>query len=260
MNSTPRRALMLALPLVLGSALLGGVLLLQPSAAAPPVSEVASAPPATAPAHVVASEAPLLQPLSIPIGRQGSPVSSDTAPLLPGLALPGLSPEPVPVPPASVPFAPAPPPAPDAAPTGRSLEAASIGCGAFPVGKAIIINLAAQDLTSCQDGAAISNTLVTTGRPELPTPTGITSVLRKNSPWVMRSPWGSHSRFWYPPSRVSYVMWFREGGYGIHDAPWRDAYGPGTERHGSHGCVNVPRTAMEPLYRWADIGTPVQVV
>jgi lipoprotein-anchoring transpeptidase ErfK/SrfK len=84
-------------------------------------------------------------------------------------------------------------------------------------------------------------------------------VLRKVSPWTMTSDFPSSSPYWYPPSRVQYTLWFRDDGYAIHDAPWRAAYGPGTEQAGSHGCVNVPMPTMTTLYDWADVGIPVRV-
>jgi lipoprotein-anchoring transpeptidase ErfK/SrfK len=63
-------------------------------------------------------------------------------------------------------------------------------------------------------------------------------------------------------------MEFRSGGYFIHDAPWRTAYGkgtnsgtqPGTNYGGTHGCVNVPYAAEKFLYSWAPVGTRVHIV
>jgi lipoprotein-anchoring transpeptidase ErfK/SrfK len=126
-------------------------------------------------------------------------------------------------------------------------------------GKVIVISLRCQELSAYQDGMPILTTYITTGRPALPTPAGQYSVLRKVSPWLMTSDWPSSSPYWYPPSWVQYTLWFRNDGYAIHDAPWRSAYGPGTQANGSHGCVNVPMPTMATLYRWADVGIPVRV-
>jgi lipoprotein-anchoring transpeptidase ErfK/SrfK len=128
------------------------------------------------------------------------------------------------------------------------------------MGKVIVISLAKQSLTAYQDGVQFLSTLVTTGRPALPTPPGTYSVLRKNSPWLMRSEYPPGTIGYYPPSWVSWVLWFRNDGYGIHDAPWRYYYGPGTNLYGSHGCVNVPHSSMAQLFPWADLGTKVLVV
>jgi lipoprotein-anchoring transpeptidase ErfK/SrfK len=133
-----------------------------------------------------------------------------------------------------------------------------IGCTEHPAGRVVLISVAQQELTACQDGSSIFDTPVTTGRASLPTPRGSYSVFRRNSPWTMRSPWPRSSPYWYPPSRVEYTLWFRPG-YAIHDAPWRARYGPGTQAQGTHGCVNVPRPAMDQLYVWAQVGTPVLV-
>ncbi|HET9979569.1 MAG TPA: L,D-transpeptidase, partial [Ktedonobacterales bacterium] len=59
-------------------------------------------------------------------------------------------------------------------------------------------------------------------------------------------------------------------GYYIHDAPWRHAFGPGTEKPhtnpdgswetGSHGCVNMPTPAAAALYNWVHVGARVVIV
>jgi len=128
-----------------------------------------------------------------------------------------------------------------------------------PVGRTIVISLRCQELSAYQNGMPILTTYITTGRPALPTPPGQYSVLRKVSPWLMTSDWPTWSPYWYPPSWVRYTLWFRNDGYAIHDAPWRSAYGPGTQANGSHGCVNVPMPIMQTLYNWATVGTPVRV-
>jgi lipoprotein-anchoring transpeptidase ErfK/SrfK len=140
-------------------------------------------------------------------------------------------------------------------PLQAELARATVG-----VGKVILISLANQSLTAYQDGVQYLHTLVTTGRPSLPTPPGTYSVLRKNTPWLMRSEYPPGSPGYYTPSWVSWVLWFRSDGYGIHDAPWRGTYGPGTQVYGSHGCVNVPHSSMAQLFGWADLGIKVIVV
>jgi lipoprotein-anchoring transpeptidase ErfK/SrfK len=140
------------------------------------------------------------------------------------------------------------------APLQAKVVTASLG-----VGKVILISLRDQELAAYQDGATVLTTPVTTGRPALPTPTGNFQVLRKSHPWVMRSDFPRWSPYWYPDSPVTYVLWFTNAGHGIHDAPWRATYGPGTEAGGSHGCVNVPFAAEKILFNWADIGTRVVI-
>ena len=140
------------------------------------------------------------------------------------------------------------------APLNAKVVTASLG-----VGKVILISLKDQMLAAYQDGATILTTPVTSGRPALPTPTGNFQVLRKSHPWIMRSDFPRWSPYWYPDSPVTYVLWFTNQGHGIHDAPWRARYGPGTEAGGSHGCVNVPFDAEKTLFAWADVGTRVVI-
>jgi len=134
-----------------------------------------------------------------------------------------------------------------------------LGIAELGVGKVIVISLARQEMTAFFNGQPVYTTLVTTGRPALPTPPGNYTVLRKNHPWQMVSDFPPSSPYWYPPTWVQYTLWFRSDGYAIHDAPWRSTYGPGTEQAGSHGCVNVPMPIMESIYAWADVGTRVVV-
>jgi lipoprotein-anchoring transpeptidase ErfK/SrfK len=127
-------------------------------------------------------------------------------------------------------------------------------------GQEIVISLSCQELSAYQDGVPVLSTPVTTGKPALPTPTGHYSVLRRSSPYRMVSSWPYGTIGWYAPSWVTWVLWFRGDGYGIHDASWRSAYGPGTEANGSHGCVNVPHDAMRHLYAWAANGAAVDIL
>lgn len=112
--------------------------------------------------------------------------------------------------------------------------------------------------------------MVTTGQPALPTPTGVYSILNKLHDVVFYSPWPEGSPYYYPPEDVNYALYFLAGGYYIHDAPWREMFGPGsnfphtnpdgTQETGSHGCVNVTTSAGEWLYNWANIGATVDIV
>lgn len=125
-----------------------------------------------------------------------------------------------------------------------------------------------QTLRAYDHGALVHEDYVTTGRPELPTPPGVYHVMAKYSPYEMISPWPPGSAFYYPPSWTHFAMLFREGGYFLHDAPWRAVYGPGTnlphasdpgEPIGTHGCINLPYMDMVWLWTWAPIGTTVVV-
>jgi lipoprotein-anchoring transpeptidase ErfK/SrfK len=133
--------------------------------------------------------------------------------------------------------------------------------------KAIIVSLADQELWAYDSSKLLLDTVVTTGRPALPTDVGPMEVLWKAAPWTMRSPWPKGSPFWYPDTPVRKVLWFTASGEGLHDASWRTWYGPGSQLDGSHGCVNMPGRTVDVLYGWADSerdspghGTPVIVI
>ncbi|MHB8507519.1 MAG: L,D-transpeptidase [Candidatus Dormibacteria bacterium] len=129
-------------------------------------------------------------------------------------------------------------------------------------GKVIVTSVSLEELEALQDGVVVQDTIVTTGRPSLPTPVGTFSITNKYSPYHMISPWPEGDRYYYPPVWMKYAMLWRDGGYFIHDAPWRTHYGPGsdTEYGGTHGCINVPAGSMGWLYGWAEVGTRVTTI
>ena len=134
--------------------------------------------------------------------------------------------------------------------------------------KRIVVSLSQQKLWAYDGDKVALESLVTTGNPALPTPEGTFQVLTKQKNFVFHSPWPKGDKFWYPDSPTSYAMMFDDGGYFIHDAPWRHRFGPGSdlvvgqpgeETTGTHGCVNVPLDAQAKLFAWTDPGTPVVV-
>lgn len=128
--------------------------------------------------------------------------------------------------------------------------------------KVILVSLAEERMWAYEDGGLIVDTLVTTGRPELPTDVGLMRVYRKNLNWLMHSPWGPGSPYWYPDLTVRYAMWFHPSGEAIHDSWWRSWYGPGSNLggYGSHGCIGLPYGPIDTLYAWAPVNTPVVVI
>jgi uncharacterized protein YraI len=136
--------------------------------------------------------------------------------------------------------------------------------------KVVVVSLARQQLEMYQNGRLYMVAAVTTGRPDLATPTGTFRVFAKYSPYTFHSPWPKGSPYWYPDSTAQYAAKFTSGGHYLHDAPWRPYYGYGTNynhqdpdgawRTGSHGCVNVTGWAMPTLYSWATLGTYVRIV
>lgn len=136
-------------------------------------------------------------------------------------------------------------------------------------GKEILISLSRQWMYVFQDGKQIYNSPITSGRPELRTPTGIYHVFLKLHPTTFYSPWPHGSPYWYPPTHINYALEWRSGGLFLHDSWWRSVYGPGTNvwhhdpvygwETGTHGCVTMPLSAAAWLYNWAPIGTMVKI-
>src|SRR5439155_17548907 len=98
-------------------------------------------------------------------------------------------------------------------------------------GRLITVSLQAQELIAYDRGQVILDTLVTTGRPALPTDVGPMHVLKKDAPWTMKSPWPKGSAEWYPDTPVQMVVWFTKNGEGLHDASWQpdSTLGPGSQ-------------------------------
>lgn len=130
--------------------------------------------------------------------------------------------------------------------------------------RTIVVSLAAQELWAYESGKVVQDSLVTTGRPELPTDVGAMKVLSKDSPWKMHSPWPKGNPHWYPDTTVQHVVWFTATGEGLHDASWEPLsyYGPGGQNSAaaSHGCVHLPNAANDFIYNWAQPGTSVIVI
>jgi lipoprotein-anchoring transpeptidase ErfK/SrfK len=128
----------------------------------------------------------------------------------------------------------------------------------------ITISLSLQEMMFYQDGCVVKATPVTTGRPQLRTPTGRFSVFSKPSNFTFISPWPKGSPFYYYPTPARWGMEFDGGGYFIHDASWEstNSYGPGGENNqqaASHGCVHTPTPVMQWAFSWTPIGTPVVI-
>ncbi len=140
--------------------------------------------------------------------------------------------------------------------------------GSEPPAKGIFIELGKQSLTAYEDGRIVLQTPVTTGGPSTPTQPGSFPVIAKRGNFMFKSPWPQPDPRWYPDSWVNFALLYERTGFFVHDAPWRNVYGPGTNLTynpsigwtGTHGCVNVPYEAEARLYQWADIGTPVVVM
>lgn len=81
------------------------------------------------------------------------------------------------------------------------------------------------------------------------TPEGIYALKCRMPDCVLRGPgYESFVSFWMP----------FYGGYGLHDATWRTAFGGQIyQTNGSHGCVNLPYDAAQTIYSYIRTGFPV---
>lgn len=127
-------------------------------------------------------------------------------------------------------------------------------------GSVIIVSMAQQSLHFFVNGKLVNSFLVTTGRWERPTLPGVWSTQNRQAPTEFKSSDPPSSPFWYPPTPIHYAILYHWGGFFVHDAWWRNDYGPGTQfphqdssgnsssMNGSHGCVNVQEQQAAWLY------------
>ncbi len=138
-------------------------------------------------------------------------------------------------------------------------------------GKVVVVSLTEQTLRMYQDGQFVGMMYVVTGQPAAQTPPGLWRVTVKKRDATFTSDEKPGDALYYPPTHIYYAMLYHEGGYYLHDATWRQYFGPGANlRHndytspgfsnvGSHGCINMSLTNARKLYNWVEIGTAVLV-
>lgn len=177
----------------------------------------------------------------------------------PAAAFGQLAPTPTPIPPTATPIpptpvpptaAPAQPAAPKPTPKPAPPEARAAPAG----GKVIEVDLSRQWLVAYEDGKAVFDAPVSTGKDGFNTPTGTYAIYTKLELQTMRGNLNGES--WVVPN-VPHVMYFN-GGVALHGTYWHNYFGTGIRL--SHGCVNLPLDAAEWLYEWAPMGTTVVVV
>jgi len=122
-------------------------------------------------------------------------------------------------------------------------------------GTYVEISLTAQHLWFYKDYALVTETDVVTGSVAKQTETqeGCFPVAYKESPATLTGQNAENG--WSTP--VTYWMPFYDG-QGLHDATWRSAFGGSIyQTNGSHGCVNVPYTAMDIIFNNIATGTAI---
>lgn len=115
----------------------------------------------------------------------------------------------------------------------------------------IEINLSKQHLWAYKDGELLIDTPVVTGNKSRgwDTPEGVYTVYGKaRNRYLRGATYRTFVNYWMPVN----------GNIGIHDATWRKEFGGNIyETNGSHGCINVPKAAMDVIYPAFSVGTPV---
>ena len=121
-------------------------------------------------------------------------------------------------------------------------------------GTYIEIDLTMQTLYYYVGGQAALSTPIVTGNLSRGhgTPTGVFSVRNKQTgTYLIGKDYRSYVNYWCPIIGNS---------IGIHDATWRSSFGGNIYKtNGSHGCINLPLSAMTQLYPILNVGTPVVV-
>lgn len=119
-------------------------------------------------------------------------------------------------------------------------------------GKYVDIDLPQQKLCRIDGVNIIDCFIISSGKPSMPTPTGIYAIQSKSP-----RQWSAKYGLWMP-----YWEQF-SGDYGLHELPeWPSGYKEGEAHLGtpvSHGCVRLGVGSAQTLYDWTEIGTPVYI-
>ena len=133
----------------------------------------------------------------------------------------------------------APSPSPAPAPTIPPPSSAS--------GRWLDLDLSEQRITAYEGSTPVRSTVVSTGLPRTPTPTGQYRIYVKLLADDMAGPG------YYLPA-VPYTMYFYRG-YGIHGTYWHSNFGTPM----SHGCVNPPTPEARWFFNFSSVGTLVNI-
>ena len=113
----------------------------------------------------------------------------------------------------------------------------------------IDVDLSEQKLRAYEGDSLFLETLVSSGLPWSPTPTGEFRIWTKFRATKME---GGAGKYYYYLPNVPYVMFFSNDqvskytGYSLHGTYWHNDFG----KVHSHGCVNLPTPIAETLYYW----------
>ncbi|MGB6294982.1 MAG: L,D-transpeptidase [Rivularia sp. (in: cyanobacteria)] len=111
----------------------------------------------------------------------------------------------------------------------------------------IQVDLSEQRLITWEGNKPVFGVIVSTGKKDTPTPTGVFNIYTKLEKTRMKGEG-------YDIKDVPYTMYY-QGGYGIHGAFWHNNFGTPVSR----GCVNVAPNHAKKIFNWASVGTTVVV-
>lgn len=119
-------------------------------------------------------------------------------------------------------------------------------------GTFVIVDESTQSLKLYEDNEVVLESPVVSGKTGHETNKGKHKVLNKELNRTLVGEGGSYRSF------VNYWMRFDNDQEGLHDATWRNTFGPAVSRdNGSHGCVNLPLDIAAQLYDELELGDTV---
>ena len=139
-------------------------------------------------------------------------------------------------------------------------------------GTVIVVSMVEQAMRFYQNGKLVNSFYVTLGRVERPVLPGHWTVQDRKSPDLFKSSDPPGSPYWYPDTPIHYAILYHWGGFFIHDAWWRETFGPGTQfphedaagttsfnGSGSHGCINMQEDQAGWVWDHTDWNTQILV-
>jgi len=107
----------------------------------------------------------------------------------------------------------------------------------------IFVSINQQKLHVYSDGAHVVDTSIATGVPQLPTPTGVFSVIQKQV---------FHRSNIYSGAPMPFMQRITWSGVALHE-------GENIGHPASHGCIRLLNSAMTRLFRLTPTGTPILI-
>lgn len=126
-------------------------------------------------------------------------------------------------------------------------------------GSYVEVDLSSQQIYCYKNSQLVLTSGCVTGNPNKgnATPAGLYRIAYKQSPATLKGRIDPKTGKREYETPVTYWMPFN-GGIGFHDATWQSSFGGNRYlSHGSHGCVNLPKSVAASLYTYVYAGMPV---